>query len=775
MGDVWLATELRLGRKVALKLLPSDLTRDTPRVKRFQQEARAASSLNHPNVCTIFALGETAEGRQYIAMEYVEGHTLRYRLASGRLPTREALDIAIQAVSALATAHAAGIVHRDVKPENIMVRPDGLVKVLDFGLAKLTSAAGASEGLSTQTALTHAGAVMGTIAYMSPEQARGEPVDSRTDVWAMGCVLYEMLAGRSPFAAASTSEVIAAILDRDPPALHQSAPQTSLELERIVSKTLRKDRAERYQDTRDLLVDLRALHGTQTPSTQRRSPGREAAITHGVSRAQRWRPRIAIGLALMLAVCGSLLWRARAPAAAHNVRSLAVLPLVNLSGDTNQEYFADGMTDALITELAQINDVRVISRTSVMRYKHTTKTLDAVGRELGVDAIIEGSVRASGGRVGISVNLVHAASERHLWAHTFERNFEDVLTLHREVAVAVAAETRRTLLDNRPPKRVIPAAYDAYARGRHYWNLRNEASLRTAIEHFERAITIDPAYAAAYSGLADSYFYSAYAFGRMAPIDGMPRAREAALKSLELESHLAEGHTSLAVVHMMYDWDWENAERGFRKAIELNPSYSLAHHAYAALLMTLGRQDESVAEAQRALEVDPLSFPIRNIVSSMLYVAGRYEEAMAGYRETIELHPNVPSLHGELGETLKAMGRDAEALREFLTARQMGGEPPEVVNALTRAFERDGWQGFYELELKRALGRYDGWHWDAGTLAFLSARAGHRREALKWVNVAYNARSGWIVWIPADRSLNELLKDDPDYRELLTKMRLPLP
>ena len=775
MGEVWVARDVRLGRKVAIKLLPAELTRDAGRVARFEHEARAASALNHPNVCTILGFGEATDGQHYIAMELVEGETLRKRLMASPIGLREATDIAIQVGSALSAAHASGIVHRDIKPENVMVRPDGLVKVLDFGLAKLGSSEPALVATDeTRTAmLTEPGAVVGTAAYMSPEQARGQPVDSRSDIWSLGLLLYEMMAGRNPFVGETASDTLAAILTRDPPLLSDLDPTTPSDLQRAVSRALQKERRDRYHDVRDLVLDLRALSTANRPTEGRpntSTPSKEPS--HGRRRPFAVRAAI-VAVPLLMAVGLLGVWLTRAHEAEAPVKSLAVLPLRNLSGDPKQEYFADGMTDALITELAQIKALRVISRTSSMQFKGKGGDAKSIGRDLNVDAIVEGSVRRSGNRVGITVELIHAASDRHLWADSYERDLRDVLEVHRDVAAAVAAEVSSTL-SLRPggsARRVDPDAYDAYVRGRYFWNLRSEDNLRKAITYFDQALKQDPSYAPAYSGIADSHFYLGYAFGKVPPVQAMPLARAAAVKSVALDDGLAEGHASLALVHLMYDWDWTGAEKEFEKAIALNPSYALAHHGYAVLLMTVGRLDDAVAEARRALTVDPLSIPINNILGIALSTAGQHQQAIEQFRRTLELNP-TPGANGNLASEYELIGRNDDALRERLAAKTFVGATAKSIESLREAYQSGGWLGYRRESLKQAIAAFDGWHWDAYEIAQLHAALGQNNEALSWLERVRDARSGAVVWFPTDRVLNANLKDEPRYQALLRSMHL---
>src|SRR5262245_19666874 len=584
MGEVYLAEDTRLGRKVAFKLLPAAFTEDQERVRRFKQEARAASSLNHPNILTIHEIGEVSTeegGAHYIVSEFVEGETLRAMLRGGRLDIGKGASIAEQVASALSVAHEAGIVHRDIKPENVMVRPDGLVKVLDFGLAKLTEPRIEDRGSRTlpsqsdspptifdpQSSIlspqsTASGIVMGTMSYMSPEQARGQKVDHRTDIFSLGVMLYEMIAGRRPFEGATTSDVIAALLTTEPPPLGQHCAEAPAELERIVGKCLAKDREARYQSAKELIAKLKMLRlGSQSG---------EAAATRGIEAAgagyvlRRWMVVAALAVVLMIGLVTFHYWR-RAPAVQPDqIKSLAVLPLVNLSGDPAQEYFADGMTEALISNLTQVRALRVISRTSVMRFKGSRKPLAEIAQDLKVDAVIEGSVQRDSGRVKITARLIRAADENLLRSFDYERELADVLKLQSDVARAVTneihtqvtAEERARLASAR---RVNPEAHEAYLLGRYHLRRQNEAELKLAIGHFERAIQLDADYAAAWAGLSIAWLQRGL-WGAMLFREVDLPARQAAVKALAADANSAEGYTALAIFKNRYEWDWAGSE-----------------------------------------------------------------------------------------------------------------------------------------------------------------------------------------------------------------------
>jgi TolB-like protein/Tfp pilus assembly protein PilF len=465
------------------------------------------------------------------------------------------------------------------------------------------------------------------------------------------------------------------------------------------------------------------------------------------------------------------------PEAAKRIQSLAVLPLENLSQDPEQEYFADGVTDELITELAKIRALRVISRTSVQQFKRVRKPLREIARRLNVDAVVEGTILRWGNRVRITAQLIDARREEHLWAESYERDLGDVLRLQAEVAQAISGQIHITLKAEeqcrlRPARRIDPAAHECYLRGRYFWNKRSEESLCRAQKYFEQAIDNEPGYALAYSGLADTYFYRGYAFGRMAPKDAMPKARAAALKALELDEALAESHVSLALVRFFFDWDWSGAEREFKRALELNPNYATTHHAYSALLASTGRKQEGIAEAQRALELDPLSIPINNILGEIYMCAGECKQAIEQYRKAIEMDPNVWLPHENLGVALEEIGKDAEAVDEYLKARAVSGESPEVLRELRNEYEASGLRGFRQKQVELERARWEGQHLDTFRIAAHYARLGEQDEAIAWLERAFEARSGELIWIKLYPVFQKLYAN-PRFKDVVRRVGLP--
>ncbi len=600
MGEVYLAKDIELGRKVALKILPAEVAGDPNRMRRFAQEARAASSLNHQNILIIHEVGQSGS-THFIATEFIDGQTLRERLKQDCLSLNETLDVAIQIASALAAAHGTRIVHRDIKPENVMIRRDGFVKVLDFGLAKqaVDQSSVVDADASTQIQFkTAEGTVVGTASYMSPEQARGLEVDERTDIFSLGVVIYEMIAGRLPFNGATAAEILASILgEKEPAPLARYSSDAPPELERIVFKALQKNSDRRYQTIKDFLIDLTSLkREVEFARRLSQSTPPTAAITEPSEQRPEARP-IAIpthsfkswlGLALILvaitAAAFVYFWRVRATPSASRptITSLAVLPLENLSGDAAEEYFADGMTEALINDLAQIRALKVISRTSVMRYKRASKSLPEIARELNVDGVIEGSVQRSGGRVRVTAQLIYAASDTHLWSRSYEREGADILKLQSDVAGAIAEEIRvQVTPDERvrltSARSIDPKAHEAYLLGRYHLSKLNESDLRQAVESFQRAIEIAPDYAAGYAGLSDAWRERGV-WGAISFKDAEPPTRNAAVKSVEMDQGSAEGHIALSFVKSTYDWDWSGAEDEVRRALEINPGSLEGHH-----------------------------------------------------------------------------------------------------------------------------------------------------------------------------------------------------
>jgi serine/threonine protein kinase/Flp pilus assembly protein TadD len=743
MGEVYRARDPRLGRTVAIKVLSAESTRKPENLFRFEQEAKAASALNHPNILTVYDVGE-ADGTRYIATEFVEGQTLRY-LAPDSRTLLKALDIALQTANALAAAHAAGIVHRDIKPENIMLRPDGYVKVLDFGLAKLAepSFMGARDDPHAPTAgLTQVGQVMGTWRYMSPEQVRGRDVDARTDIWSLGAVLYEMVCGRSPFQGPTVSDTVAAILCLEPPAVTHASKDVPPELEHILEKALAKDREERYQSAKDMAIDLKRL---------------KSDIEMDTSAGRFTRPHTPTS------------------ASRRDINSLAVLPLSNYSQDKEQDYFVDGMTEILITALAKLGGLdRVISRNSVMRYKETTKSLVEIARELRVDAFVTGAVMRSGNRVRIDAQLIDPNTDRHLWVETYEGDLCDAFALQSRVALNVAQsinlhvnpQAAAQLARNSP---VNPAAQDAYLRGRFYWNKRDADSVRTGLKYFEEAVREDPKYALGHVGIADSCLVLIN-FGADSQDPWLVKAREACNRALELDPDLAEAHSSLACIHCMDHLKLEDAEKEFQISLRLNPSYATASHWYARLLCLAGRLDEALVKERRALELDSLSPVMNAFLGYIRYLRREPDLAIQHLHRTVEMHPNFWLAHMTLAQAHMLKGETATAIAEAEKARELPGGGAFVLSVLGYIYassseKNKALQVLAELDQMAAKG-----HVLPPPYAIIYAALDHD-QAFQWLNRGLEESTLWTLFLKSEPLLDGL-RPDPRFADLLKRAGL---
>ncbi len=681
MGIVYRARDEGLNRNVAVKILPPGALTDEGSRKRFRKEALTLAKLNHPNIESLYDL-DNKDGVDFLVMEYVPGATLAERLAGGALPEKEVLTLGMQVAAALEEAHDQGVVHRDLKPGNIGVTPKGQVKVLDFGLAKVLPQAAE---VDITVSLTETPAMAGTLPYMPPELLRGEPTDTRADIYSLGVVLYEMSTGQRPFREPLASRLTDAILHQLPIAPRTLNARVSPELERIILKCMEKKQENRYQSAKELRVDL----GRLLPSTAGAAPARRKY--RFLAPVNLWLMAggaVALFAALAVLNIGAVREKLLGKGTAPRIESIAVLPLENLSGDPEQEYLADGMTETLIAHLAKISSLRVISRTSVMRYKRTNKALPEIARELGADALIEGSVMRSGSRIRITAQLIYAPSDRHLWGESYERDLSDVLVLQSEVARAIADEIEikltpqdQTRLATARP--VNSEAYELYLKGRYYWNKMSGPAVTRAAEYFSKAIALDGSYAPVYVGLADCYLRQAD-LGNSPPSEAYGRAKTATLRALEIDNELAEAHASLAVIRADYDWDWEGAETEFRRALELDPKHVNAHQWHAVFLAKLGRFKEAFPEIAIAKELDPLSLPVATSAGSILRYARRYDEAIEELRRAIDLEPSFKFTHVELAEVYELKGMFQEAASEWSRVNALSGNPERLHYATVR-------------------------------------------------------------------------------------------
>ncbi|MBL8206397.1 MAG: protein kinase [Blastocatellia bacterium] len=625
MGEVHLAFDHRLQRQIAIKLLPPQFTTDAQRVRRFTQEARAASALNHPNILTVHEIGES-EGTHYIVTEYIEGETLRQHISRAphqQMGLSETMVVVTQMAEALATAHAAGIIHRDLKPENLMLRKDGYVKILDFGLAKLVEPnAPGADAQRLPPSLTESGVVMGTPRYMSPEQARGEKVDARTDIFSLGVILYEMIAGHAPFVGATASETIAAILRDEPQPLTASAPEVSAQLERIIKQALRKDRAERQPSVQALLTDLQQVKkrlesDAETTRELMPAPSDELLPVHPEAETKGLKPAprlsmAVVGLMVLLLVATGLgayfLWTGNPLLVTGNKKSLAVLPFINASQDANAEYLSDGITESVINNLSQLAGLKVMSRNSAFRFKSNQRDTHNIAAQLGVEALVTGDIKQLGDKLIINVRLIDASDDSQIWGNQYVKTSADILVTQNEIAQAVAQNLRLKLtnseqqqLDKRYTQNV--QAYEFYLRGRYHYFKITEPEIRQGIKFYQQAIDADPSYALAYAGMADAYRTLPIAGSTVSSKEAFPQAKAAAKKALELDGQLAEAHIVLGWAGFLFDWDWRAAEKEFKRALELSPNNSDAHRGYAHFLSNSGRHDEAITEGRRAREL----------------------------------------------------------------------------------------------------------------------------------------------------------------------------
>ena len=799
MGEVFLADDTELERLVALKVLPEDLANDAERMRRFVQEAKSASALNHPNIITIYEIGKT-DNTHFIATEFIEGETLHNRLKSEVMSLKSVLDIAIQVTSALDAAHRSGIVHRDIKPENVMIRPDGLIKVLDFGIAKLTEKKAEPVDAEAATAIkaegTSPGMIIGTAAYMSPEQARGKNIDARTDIFSFGIVLYEMLTGRQPFEGESAMDVIGSVLNKEPVPIQQLFPEVPQEIRRIISKTLKKDREERYQTAKDLLIDLKdvkqdlaiqnKLERTSEPKREERGTqilsATTADVVHTTSSAEYVANEIkshkfALGIGLMvllLAFAASGYWYF-AGRSTKQIESIAVLPFVNESGNADIEYLSDGMTESLINSLSQLPNMKVIARASAFRYKGKDVDLAKIAKELNVQAVVNGRITQRGDTLSISVDLTDTHNNTQLWGKQFTKKSADIFAVQEEIARQIMDSLRVRLTGVQEEfltKRHTDneEAYKLYLQGRFHWNKRNQ-SLKKAVEYFRQAIEKDPNYALAYAGLAETYALLGE-YGVEPARESAPKGKAAALKALEIDPNLAEAYTALAYIKTDYEWDFEGAEKDFLSAIELNPKYATARQWYGEYLTQMARFDEAAAQIGKAQEFDPLSPVINEQMSGLLMFQGQYDKALASSRKTLELDPNFPAAHSNIGWAYEQKKMFDEAFASYQKGMVVAGEDRQKIVALEEAYKKGRWKGYLQKYLEFTKDEFNQDKKSAGSIAENYALLGDYEEALKWLERSYENREDAMAWLKVATAYNPM-RSDPRFTDLLRRTGLP--
>jgi serine/threonine protein kinase/Tfp pilus assembly protein PilF len=826
MGEVYLADDTQLRRQVALKILPSDLAANQDRMRRFIQEAQSAAVLNHPNIAHIYEIGES-EGTNFIAMEFVDGNTLREKMHNEKSELTVLLKQLLQVAEGLAKAHASGIVHRDLKPDNIMITRDGHTKILDFGLAKLIEGQDAETGRrgevktrgrgdEGQTLIaasprlpvpesphvaTSPGLIMGTVGYMSPEQASAKPVDQRSDIFSFGCLLYEAATGHKPFAGDSVVDTLHKIIHDPAPAITDFNPTASTELQRVIRKCLAKEPERRYQTIRDtandleeLLEEMKSVSNIErsvapaTTSSSTSSAGNTgevsvvstASATHVpassaefiYSGVKQHKLAAAItALILMVAVAVGLGFYLRSGKTAVGIESIAVMPFVNESGNADVEYLSDGMTETLINSLSQIPNLSVKARSSVFRYKGKEIDPKKVATELNVQAILTGRVVQRADQLTLNLELIDAQTENLLWGNRYERKSSELVALQTEIARDVSNKLKTKLSGADAAKveknyTTNSEAYQLYLKGRFYGSKRTATGAQKSIEYFQQAATLDPNYALAYAGLAEAnWFLALYSYPQLN--DRIPKARELALKALELDGSLAQPHSVLGVICFNSDHNFACGEREQKLAIELNPNYSEGHRRYGLMLQQLGRFDEARIAYRRALEIDPLS-PVTNFqVAQLLFFERKYEESETQSKKNVELDPNFWYAHLQLFYVYRMKRDYASAVEELGKVQDARGEP-DAAKLIRSSFVSGDWQGFLRkiTEQRARLKLYPYF------VASFCAELGDRNQAFATLNEAFETKDQHVAWMKVDPFIDPL-RDDPRFQELLKKAGFP--
>jgi TolB-like protein/predicted Ser/Thr protein kinase len=768
MGVVYRAHDARLDRDLALKILPCDMMKDESARARLLNEARASASLNHPHIAQVYDVGED-HGHMFFAMELIEGTSLREAIPRGGLPLSTVCRYGAQIARALSFAHEQGIIHRDLKTANVMIRPDGQAKVLDFGLAKRALVKGSKEA---DLGLTATGTILGTPNYLPPEVLLGGVADARSDIWSLGVVLYEMVSGKLPFDGSSMAELAGAIVNEAPNPLSARVP-TGIQL--VIARCLSKDPSSRYHSAGEVAAALQALDPGGIRGTSRRGAWRSWGMAAGTIVIAFLAVALAIHTAdIQKRLRGDDGGAGAGGAGAPHIGSLAVLPLANLSGDPSQEYFADGMTDELITDLAPIRSLKVISRTSVMPFKKSDKSLREIASALGVDAIVEGSVLRAGDKVRITAQLIQAAQDRHLWAKSYEREVKDVIALQSEVARDIANEIQLRLSPQEharmmaPRRQVNPEAYELYLHGRFEWSKVSPEGLQKAVEYYQKALALDPSDPRYSSGLADAYLLQTIVVGTLPQKEGMVKVKEYARRALALDDSSAEAHASIAIASLFGDWNWKEAEHHAQDAIQINAGYSTGHLVYSVILSTEGRLNEAIAQDRLAMDLDPLSLIINWNAASTLINARRYDEAIAQANRAVEIDPLSTLPHGALARAYEMTGqfeKELDVMEKLMPMGMHGG----LVAKLREGYAKGGAAGYWRTTLQMLLA---GNSQDKVRIAEVYAKLGDRGQALTYLEKGLAEHSGDMVFINVEPGFDSI-RDDPRFKALIRRVGFP--